>query len=48
MQAEYAGQTVPVTGEIRLTQNFVAVLPAFLYTFAYASFTQRLPDWIEG
>ncbi len=48
MQTDYAGQTVPVTGEIRLTQNFVAVLPASLYTFAYASFTQRLPDWIEG
>ena len=52
MQTDYAGQTVPVidpvTGEIRLAQIFVAVLPASLYTFAYASFTQRLPDWIEG
>jgi transposase len=52
MQTDYAGHTVPVidpaTGEIRPAQIFVAVLPASLYTFAYASFTQRLPDWIEG
>jgi transposase len=52
MQTDYAGQTVPIidplTGEIRPAQIFVAVLPASLLTFAYASFSQRLPDWIEG
>lgn len=52
MQTDYTGHTVPVinpaTGEIRLAQIFVAVLPASLYTFAYASFTRRLPVWIEG
>jgi transposase len=26
----------------------VAVLPASSLTFAYASFSQKLPDWIEG
>ena len=52
IQTDYAGQTVPIvdplSGEIRPAQIFVAVLPASLLTFAYASFSQRLPDWIEG
>ena len=52
MQTDYAGPTVPIfdasTGEIRPAQIFVAVLPASMLTFAYASFSQRLPDWIEG
>ena len=52
MQTDYAGQTVevidPQTGVIRPAQIFVAVLGASSLTFAMASFSQRLPDWIEG
>jgi transposase len=52
MQTDYAGHTIevidPKTGEIRQAQIFVAVLGASSLTFAMASFTQRLPDWIEG
>lgn len=47
---DYAGQTVPVvdpeTGEARAAEIFVAVLGASNYTFAEASWTQSLPDWI--
>lgn len=47
---DYAGQTVPVTeratGEIRQAQIFVAVLGASNYTYAEASWTQTLPDWV--
>ena len=47
---DYAGQTVPVvdrqTGEIRTAEVFVAVLGASNYTFAEATWTQSLPDWI--
>jgi transposase len=47
---DYAGQTVPVidraTGEIREVEIFVAVLGASNYTFAEATWTQALPDWI--
>ena len=47
---DYAGQTVPVvdrfTGEIREAQIFVAVLGASNYTYAEATWTQGLPDWI--
>jgi transposase len=47
---DYAGQTVPVvdrmTGEIREAQIFVAVLGASNYTYAEATWTQKLPDWI--
>jgi len=35
-----------VTGEIRPAQLFVAVLGASNYTYAEASSTQTLPDWI--
>lgn len=52
MQTDYAGQTVPLidpkTGEVCQAQIFVAVLPASNLTFAYASLSQKLPDWIEG
>ncbi len=52
MQTDYAGHTVPIvdprTGELRMAQIFVAVLGASSYTFAMASFSQALPDWIEG
>ena len=47
---DYAGQTVPVvdtvTGEIREAQIFVGVLGASNFTFAEATWTQTLPDWI--
>tara|TARA_B100000315_G_C14570477_1_gene585209 strand:- start:863 stop:2437 length:1575 start_codon:yes stop_codon:yes gene_type:complete len=47
---DYAGQTVDVidrdTGEVRTAQIFVATLGASNYTFAEATWTQSLPDWI--
>jgi len=47
---DYAGHTVEVvdggTGELRAVQVFVAVLGASNYTYAEASWTQTLPDWI--
>ena len=47
---DYAGQTVdliePGSGEIRPAQIFVAVLGASKYTYAEATLTQSLPDWI--
>src|SRR5689334_14404346 len=47
---DYAGQTVEVvdgsTGELRAAQVFVAVLGASNYTYAEATWTQSLPDWI--
>ena len=47
---DYAGQTVEVvdrdSGEIRQAQIFVAVLGASSYTYAEATWTQQLPDWI--
>lgn len=47
---DYAGQTIsivePTTGESREAQIFVAVLGASNYTYAEATWTQGLPDWI--
>ena len=47
---DYAGQTVPIvnrdTGEVTNAQIFVAVLGASNYTYAEATLTQTLPDWI--
>ena len=47
---DYAGQTAAVinaaTGEERQAQVFVAVLGASSYTFAEATWTQALPDWL--
>jgi transposase len=49
---DYAGQTVPLicaeTGEIRQAQIFVAVLGASNYTYAEASPSQSLPDWLAS
>ena len=49
---DYAGRTVAVvdrhTGELRQAQVFVAVLGASNYTFAEATWTQALPDWIAS
>ena len=50
MFVDYAGQTVdvvdPGTGEVRPAQIFVAVMGASNYTYAEATATQSLPDWI--
>src|SRR6266508_2361181 len=50
MFVDYAGQTVPIvnstTGEIIQAQIFVAVLGASNYTFAEATYSQQLHDWI--
>ncbi|MBM9614863.1 IS21 family transposase [Desulfobulbus rhabdoformis] len=47
---DYAGQTIdvidPSTGEIRNAQIFVAVLGASNYTYAEATLSQQLEDWI--
>lgn len=47
---DYCGPTLavvnPDTGEMRRAQVFVAVLGASSYTFAEATWTQGLPDWI--
>ncbi len=47
---DYAGQTVDIvdrhTGAVRAAQVFVAVLGASSYTYAEATWTQQLPDWL--
>jgi transposase len=47
---DYCGQTVPIvaapTGEVREAQVFVAVWGASNCTYAEATWTQSLPDWI--
>ena len=47
---DYCGPTVPIihagTGEVRDAQVFVAVLGASNYTYAEATLTQALPDWL--
>ncbi|RDB42901.1 IS21 family transposase [Halomonas sp. DQ26W] len=47
---DYCGPTVPIinqaTGEVRNAQVFVAVLGASSYTYAEATWSQALPDWI--
>ena len=52
MIVDYAGQTVAVvdrdTGELREAQIFVAVLGASNYTYAEATWTQTLADWIAS
>lgn len=50
MFVDYAGPTVAIvdarTGEVHQAQIFVAVLGASSYTFAEATWTQTVPDWI--
>ena len=47
---DFAGDTMPVfdaiTGEVRETKIFVAVLGASNYTYVEARFSEGLPDWI--
>lgn len=49
---DYAGMTMPVTdretGEARPAQIFVATLGASSYTYAEATWTQSLPDFISS
>jgi transposase len=49
---DYCGPTVPIvdatTGELRQAQVFVAVLGASSYTYAEATWTQELPQWIAS
>lgn len=50
MFVDYAGQTVPLidpsTGKAHAAQIFVAVLGASNYTYAEATYSQQLHDWI--
>ena len=50
MFVDYAGTTIDVidaaTGEVMRAQLFVAVLGASNYTYAEATWTQGLADWI--
>src|SRR3954462_9297679 len=50
MFVDYAGQTVGIvdgrSGEVRTAQVFVATMGASSYTYAEATWTQSLPDWI--
>jgi transposase len=47
---DYAGQPLPIvnrqSGEVHEAQVFIAVLGASNYTYAEATWTQSLPDWI--
>ena len=47
---DYSGKKVsivdPTSGEVREAEIFVAVLGASSFTYAEASWTQALPDWI--
>jgi hypothetical protein len=49
---DYSGHTMEVidgrTGEVLTAQVFVAVHGASNYTYAEATFTQSLPDWISS
>ncbi len=49
---DYCGPTVPIispsTGEIRLAQVFVAVMGASNYTYAEATLSQSLSDWLQS
>ena len=50
MFIDYAGQTIPwtdrLTGEVYQAEMFLAVLGASNYTFAEATRSQKMPDWI--
>ena len=48
----YSGQTVPLTNpetrEVKLAQVFASVMGASPYTYAEATMTQSLPDWLAS
>ncbi|PKU21494.1 IS21 family transposase [Telmatospirillum siberiense] len=47
---DYSGKKItvidPTTGEVKTAELFVAVLGASNYTYAEATWSQKLPDWI--
>lgn len=49
---DYAGQTMPIwdaqTGEYKHVQIFLGVLGASNFTFAEATWTQAIPDWLAS
>jgi len=49
---DYAGPTVPIidkhTGEVKEANIFIAVLGASNYTYAEATWSQKLPDWLSA
>ncbi len=49
---DYAGQTVSIVGhtvgEVRYAQIFIAVMGASNYTYAEATYTQTLSDWVQS
>jgi hypothetical protein len=49
---DYSGKKIaivnPATGVVREVEIFVALLGASNYTYAEASWTQTLPNWIEA
>jgi transposase len=50
---DYAGDTVPVTidvrtGKVRRAHVFVAVMGGSSLSFAHASWTETLPDWVDA
>lgn len=49
---DYSGLTMPVTdgmtGQVREAEIFVATLGASNYTYAEATWSQQLPDWISS
>lgn len=49
---DYSGMTVPITdpgnGQTREAEIFVACMGASNYTYAEATLTQSLPDWIDS
>lgn len=49
---DYAGQTMPVvdphSAEVQETEIFIALFGASNYTYAEATWTQSLPDWISS
>ena len=53
MFVDYAGDTVPVvidrlTGEIRDAHLFVAVMAASSFSFAWPTWTESLPEWVDA
>ena len=46
--ARRSGSSTPKPGCVREAEIFVAVLGASNYTYAEATWTQTLPDWIEA
>ena len=52
MFVDFAGDTIdifdPITGEVRAMKLFVAAMGASNYTYAEATRTQQVPDWIAS